>query len=1041
MWDNLNVLQVNREPARASFDLYASVDDALSRDRSRAYKLSLDGEWSLHFASDPSAVPEGFEASDFDASDWDLVPVPANLEMVGFGDPIYLNIAYPFDAFEERTEFPNVPFAGNSVGSYRRTFSVPRSWKGRHVFVHFAGVDAAFYLWVNGMRVGYSQDSRLPADFDLTPYLVEGENVLAVQVYRFCDGSWLEDQDMWNMSGIFREVYLWSAGDSHIRDFEVRAELDETFSVGSLGLSIDLQRLSVGDSVASVEATLLDDGGAAVVEVRSGDVELTACSQVSVSLAGEIERPRLWTAETPELYQLLLTLRDADGKVLEVIPQTVGFRRVELRDGILQVNGKRILIRGVNRHEHDPDTGHSIDEQQMIDDLVMLKQHNFNAVRTAHYPNDPRFYELASRYGVYVVDEANIETHGLWLGRGVQPGTLPEWELAHRERVERMVERDKNHPSIIGWSMGNEAGAGSTFDAISDWIHERDPSRVVFYEGAAFGASVEVGAHSDVNCPMYRSPEEVEAWLQQPRERPIVLIEYAHAMGNSTGNFDWYWDLFHTYPQGQGGFVWDWADQGIRLPVPGGSAGETYFGYGGDIGPSRSDRNFCMNGLVGSDRTVHPGLKTAKHNMQPIAAELGNFDRGTIRIENRFDHLRLGGQVNGRWEMRIDGVVEQSGLFAVPDIGPGETAELELGYEQPRGLLPGSEARLFVAFEQAVDMEWAAAGHEVAWADLHVLARSGGHPPIGGESDLSVREDGAAIEVEGPRLFVRFDKAGCDLTSYRLDGQELLQEPLRPHFWRAPTDNDRGAGLPGGPGFWRDVGERLDGRVFTVERRSESEVFVQIGCSIPELTPGGVVQSYLIRADGWISVSAQYRPNPLPGAAELPELARFGLRMAVTEEYDTIDWYGPGPEPTYSDRRLAPLGRYRGLVSEQPVPYSIPQESGGKVDVRSFALTAADGSGIVVRASSSEPLFLNVSPWSTEALEAASHAFELEADGLTHIHIDNVHRGVGGDNSWGAQPKNAYRVFSEETYTLRFWMRGVTPGEEAEELRWGVDSE
>jgi beta-galactosidase len=993
---------------------------------SRAYRLSLDGEWKLHFVPNADEAPEGFAEPGLDTSAWDTISVPSNLEMLGYGEPIYLNLAYPFDAFEERTEFPDVPVAGNSVGSYRRTFTLPDDWAGRHVFVHFAGVDSAFYLWLNGQPVGYSQGSRTPAEFDLTPLLIDGENTIAVRVYRFCDGSWLEDQDMWNMSGIFREVFLWSAADTHVRDFEVRAELDDSLSSGALSVWLDIQRLSVGDSVASVDATLFDSEGVTVLELNSGDVDLPACSQTTVGLDGTVGSPRLWSAETPELYELSLVLRDGRGRVVEALAQSVGFRRVEIRDGILRVNGKRILIRGVNRHEHDPDTGHAVAEQQMFDDLVLLKRHNFNAVRTAHYPNNPRFYELASRFGVYVVDEANIETHGLWLGRGVQPGTLPEWEEAHRERVERMLERDKNHPSIIGWSMGNEAGAGATFDRISDWIHERDPGRPVFYEGAAFGTFVDVGAHSDVNNPMYRTPEQVEEWLQEPRDRPIVLIEYAHAMGNSTGNFDWYWDLFHRYPQAQGGFIWDWADQGIRLPVPGGREGETFFGYGGDIGPSRSDRNFCMNGLVGSDRTPHPGLRTAKRNMQPVDGTLLDEESGRLRIENRFDHIGLVDNVDGRWELRVDGVLDQSGVLAVPDIGPGEAAEVEIGYSLT-DLRPGSEARLFVTFERTKEVFWAPAGHEVAWLDFEIDAKPA-TTLLGDDSGGSVVvRDGAQIEVEAGDVSIRIDKELCQMSSYEMDGRELFEQALRPHFWRAVTDNDRGAGFQQRSAVWRDLGDRLEVRSYEIETPSPSEAVVRAVCAAPDVATDVIVE-YRIFAGGEVAVHLDLAPQ----VDDLPELARFGVRLAVDGALDRLEWYGPGPDPTYSDRRLAPVGLNTGAVSEQAVPYSIPQESGAKVEVRYATLTDADGLGLLIVG---QPhVAINASPWSTETIDSAAHAFELEPDALTHLHVDEAQRGLGGDNSWGLQPKDPYRIFAVEL-SFSFWMQGVRSGADVDRLR------
>lgn len=1020
------MLAVNRQRMRASFDTFPDEASALSDDVERARRLSLNGAWRFHFADRPDSRPEGFAEIGFDDRDWGLIEVPSNVEMLGYGEPVYLNISYPFDALGPRVEFPDVPIEGNSVSSYRRRFTVPADWRSRHVFVHFAGVDSAFYVWVNGRPVGYSQDSRLPAEFDLTPFLVDGENTIAVQVFRFSDGSWLEDQDMWNMSGIFRDVYLWSAGDTQVRDFEVEADLDESLTVGSLALTVDLRQLGAGEGQVSLQAVLHDDAGRAVAALDSGAIELAACEEKTVAMAATIASPRLWSAEQPELYRLLLTLRDARGRVIEVIPQTVGFRRVEVRDGILTVNGRRILVRGVNRHEHDPDTGHVVDEAQMITDLTMLKQNNFNAVRTAHYPHQPRFYELASRFGMYVLDEANIETHGLWLGRGVQPATLPEWEDAHRERVGRMIERDKNHPSIIAWSMGNEAGAGRTFDVISDWIHTRDPSRPVFYEGAAFGIGMEVGAHSDVNCPMYRTPEEIERWLQGPRSRPLVLIEYAHAMGNSTGNFDWYWNLFHSHPEAQGGFIWDWADQGIRLPVPGGAAGETFFGYGGDVGPSRSDRNFCMNGIVASDRRPHPGLAIAKRNMQPVDVVLVDAAAGRVRIENRYDHSRLRETLAGRWEVRVDGADVASGNFDLPDIGPGETGEISIPYEMPE-LQPGSEARLFLSFTRASAAVALPVGHEVAWVDLLLGERAAEIRLGGGGEALGIEAGQSEWHIVGGHFSIRIDREWCRVNSYEFGGRELFAEPLRPHFWRAVTDNDRGAAVPGRSALWRNAGEQLRVVGFEIDETSADEVIVRTTCASTAIA-GEFSVAYHIHSGGEVEVELVFAP----AAVELPEMLRFGWRTALPAEFDWIEWYGPGPQPTYPDRKLEPVATYRGAVADQYVSYSIPQANSVKTDVRYAVVIDHGGAGLLVVG---EPFVLvDASPWSTEQIDAANHDFELPVPDRVHVHVDGAQRGVGGDNSWGLHPKEPYRVFAQSR-SFRFWLRGVAPADDVDGLR------
>ncbi len=627
LWNNIEVTEVNRERPRATLIPMASSEDEFDE-----YRLSLNGSWRFHFAESPDSRLDGFEAPDFDDSQWEEIPVPSNVELLGHGEPIYFNLHYPFDpSLESDFEFPEIPSEGNGVSSYRRSFDVPDRWQGRHVLIHFDGVDSAFYVWLNGERVGYSQDSRAGADFDLTPFLRDGVNVLAVQVYRWSDGTWLEKQDMWNMSGIFRDVYLWSSGPSQIRDIEFQAKLNETYTEAEVAVTLDLRRLVQSGAEVKVAAEL--DGSLIMDET----VTLESCGDTRVDLSGVVSQPALWTAETPNLHTLLVGIEDASGQK-DFFIQRVGFRDVAIRDGVLEVNGERVLIRGVNRHEHNPDTGHYVTEEQMVAEIKQLKQNNFNAVRPGHYPLSPRWYELADEYGLYMVDEANLESHGLWQELGLNLGRLPEWEPMHRERVERMVERDKNHPSVIIWSMGNEAGDGATFDVISNWLHERDPSRIVSYEGSAKGGPSIVADHSDIQCPMYWGASQVEDYVSEIQRRPIILIEYAHAMGNSSGNMKEFWDVFYAYEQAQGGFIWDWIDQGIRLPVPG-STTETFFGYGGDLGPSAPEaegfagiygNNFCMNGLLDSDRNAHPGLAAVKTVMQPV-------ERGRFRFRGRTD--------------------------------------------------------------------------------------------------------------------------------------------------------------------------------------------------------------------------------------------------------------------------------------------------------------------------------------------------------------------------------------------------------------------
>ena len=1022
LWNNFEVTSVNREPAHATF-----VPNDISEVEFEPHQVSLNGEWRFRFADDPSSRPEGFEGLEFDDSGWDTIEVPSNVEMLGYGEPIYFNHHYPFDpALESDFDFPVIPSAGNGVSSYRRTFEVPEDWERRHVFIHFDGVDSAFYLWVNGRRVGYSQDSRAGAEFDLTPFLVQGENLLAVQVYRWSDGTWLEKQDMWNLSGIFRDVYLWSSAPTQVRDLEFRAELSPTYDSAEVTVSVDLRRLV--SSAATV--TVLAEVAGARLDTKTVDVD--PCGEMRVELSGEVDAPALWTAETPNLHSLTVGIEHESGED-ELIVQRVGFRDVGIRDGVLEVNGKPIVVKGVNRHEHNPDTGHYVTEAQMIRDIELLKRHGFNAVRPGHYPLSPRWYELADEYGLYMVDEANLESHGLWQELGIELGRRPEWEPAHRERVERMVERDKNHPSIIIWSMGNEAGGGPTFDQISDWLHERDPSRVVSYEGSLKGGPGIVAAHSDIQCPMYWSAAQVEQYVSQPPARPIILIEYAHAMANSNGNMKEFWDVFYAYEQAQGGFIWDWMDQGIRLPVPGSST-DTFFGYGGDVGPAAPDaegftgiygNNFCMNGLVRSDQSPNPGLSVVKAVMQPVLVEAVNLAAGVVRVTNRYDHIDWGDELVGRYALTIDGAVVDEGALELPSLLPGESAELSVPIVE-MAVAPGAEPRLRLSFELAEEQRWADAGHEVAWADFPMPTAAPG-PPIdpSAAAALTVTDAESSVEVRGDGFAVVIDKTSGALASFEADDTELLAEPLRPDFWRAMTDNDLGNSFRSAAARWEGVGDELVARSVDVDSGNDKETVVSVEADADGINAVFTL-TYRVFATGEVGVELDFAP-----AAKLPELPRFGMRTALDGGFDRIQWYGPGPEPTYSDRLLLPVGLYEGAVAEQFVPYARAQESGNKAEARFIALTDGVGNGLL--AVGSPLLSANALLFSHEAIDAAKHPHEIEADGTVHLNLDRAQRGVAGDNSWGRPPLDEYRI-DAVAQRYEFWIQALRAGDDPAEL-------
>ncbi|HKJ68642.1 MAG TPA: glycoside hydrolase family 2 TIM barrel-domain containing protein, partial [bacterium] len=703
-WENPEMIGQNKlEPHTYSVS-YPDRAMALQgrRDASPFYQ-SLNGQWKFHWSPTPAERPVNFYQVAYDVRAWDEIRVPSNWELEGYGIPIYVNIQYPFGAGNP----PYIPHDNNPVGSYRRTFTIPASWAEQPVILHFDGVQSAFYVWVNGEKAGFSKGSRTPAEFDITPYLQDGENFLAVEVYRWSDGSYLEDQDMWRLSGIFRDVYLFSPRQATMWDFWVRTTLDEDYRDAEFRADVTIRNFA-GDSdfEGSVEAVLLDAQEHEIFQSVRNDVSVASNGRQEVTFSRNMDNPVKWSAEQPYLYTLLLTLRNTADEVVETIPQQVGFRSVEITGGHLLVNGEYVLLKGVNRHEHHPDYGHYIPTESMIQDIKLMKQHNINAVRTSHYPDTPEWYDLCDNYGLYLVDEANIESHGMGYNPDRTLANKPEWKKAHMDRTRSMVERDKNHPSVIIWSLGNEAGDGENFEATSAWIHDRDPSRPVQYERA------EQRPHTDIVCPMYASVERIIQYAESDPDRPLILCEYAHAMGNSVGNLSKYWNAMKQYPALQGGFIWDWVDQGLRKET---ENGQDFFAYGGDFGPPEipSDDNFCMNGLVAADRTPHPGLAEVKYQYQYVETQPVDLQAGEIRIRNTYDFIALD-FLQLFWEIRAEDQILREGTMRAPSLDPDESQIVSLPYELPVGE-PGKECLLTISYRLAERTLWAEAGHVVAY--------------------------------------------------------------------------------------------------------------------------------------------------------------------------------------------------------------------------------------------------------------------------------------------------------------------------------------
>jgi beta-galactosidase/beta-glucuronidase len=831
-WDNPQLLGRNKEAAHATLIPYATRQEALAGQRlTSPYCKLLNGQWHFHWSPNPGAVPLNFYQPTFAATGWESAAVPSNWEIQPgltekginkYDPPVYSNITYPFDI----SNLPAVPADDNPTGCYRMTFTVPEEWNGRQIFLTFDGVDSAFHLWVNGQAVGYSQDSRTPAEFNLTTYLQPGENLLAVRVYRWSAGSYLEDQDYWRLSGIYRDVYLWSTPTLHIRDFATETELAGDYRNAVLRVRATIHNY---DQTALqnylLEAQLFDAEQQPVTAPLTKAVEASPNGDSTVAVSTVLTTPRLWSDEQPYLYTLLLTLKDATGQVIEMESCKIGVRQVEIMNGQLCVNGKPLLIKGVNRHEHEPDTGHVISEENMLRDIKLMKQFNLNAVRTSHYPNQPRWYELCDEYGLYVLDETNIETHGIW----DRLAKDPIWEDNFVDRVRNMVERDKNHACIIGWSLGNESGYGPNHDAMAAWLREREPTRPVHYHPA------EQAPVTDILGPMYPPVAHIIALAEKPDNRPIIMCEYAHSMGNSTGNLKEYWDAIDQYPRLQGGFIWDWKDQGIRRFT---DDGTEWFAYGGDFGDKPNDAHFCFNGLVGPTAEPHPGLWEYKKILEPVRVSAVDLAAGLFRVSNHYrftdlSHLAIG------WRVEREGELLAAGALPALATAPGASETVVVPLPSLDAQAAG-EVWLTFSFSLKADTPWATAGHEIAWAQFQLAQGARLSPtPVAAPARLQVTESAATLTLRGERFVLSFDKVSGRMTDYRYDGKSRLVAGPRFQCWRAPTDNDDNTwGDQKMAIRWREMGldalqERVRGVVLqargeTVEITVESDYIGQL---------------------------------------------------------------------------------------------------------------------------------------------------------------------------------------------------------------------
>jgi beta-galactosidase len=1005
-WENPAVFRVNNEPAHASLMPYADLASAATFDRGKsALYQSLNGIWKFRYLKNPSETPVDFSAPDFRDASWDKIEVPGNWQLQGkYDPPVFTNIKHPF-----KVDPPRVPHDDNPTGLYRTTFKIPEKWKGNQIFLHFAGIQSAGKVYLNGKPVGYSEDAMTPAEYNITGLLKPGENTLAVQVMNWSDGSYLEDQDFWRLSGIYRDVFLYATPMQHIRDYQVITELDDRYADATLKVRLNLKNYAATASRnLSVKLSLTDATSNRVFEQKIDAGPIRGGKETVLNLDQAISGPLKWTAETPHLYKLYMELFDPSGNLMEVIGAKIGFREVEIRNGLLLFNGKPIKIKGTNRHEFDMIRGRALTRESMVRDIILMKRHNINAVRTCHYPNDPGWYSLCDEYGLYVMDEANIESHELWADRQFYIAEKAAWKAAMVDRGLSMAQRDKNHPCIFSWSMGNETGWGANFDAMYRAIKTLDPSRPIHYESKT-PAYANVLSRYDIISAMYPKLDDIVRLMNEDPSRPVIICEYAHTMGNSLGNFKEYWDLFYRYPRLQGGFNWDWVDQGLRSKD---DQGREYWNVVNSIDGANAN-----DGLINPDRIPQPELNEFKKTIQNIRVEDIDASRGELRIFNLF-FFRTLEDVKMRWELLRDGLAVQSGLIDQLKVGPMDSADLSVPVDK-KLLVPGSELYLNLSFLLEHDTPYAEKGFEIAKEQLEIVSPAG--PSVGPDSPPAQGklswEQGEKILIAGADFKLAFDANTGALCEYRYRGATLLSEPLMPCFWRVPTDNDEGGGESSFAHRWRVAGlDHYSVKVNAVhlnpQENGELELEVLSTLSFKEGRMN-LTAHYTVEPDGRVDIQLD-----LTLLDDFPPLARVGMQFAMPSAYGHITWYGRGPFENYQDRKgSAHVGLYSGSVVDQHFEFVMPQENGNKTDVRWIKVMDKAETGLKV---SGEPVLeVNVQDYSQRALNDAKTSHSLSRGEKTYIHVDLKQMGLGGDDSWSPRVHEEYQL-KDKNYRLKF---------------------
>ncbi|MCI5953987.1 MAG: DUF4981 domain-containing protein [Lachnospiraceae bacterium] len=1008
----------------AHSDHVCFADESEEREGKTSFRVSLSGLWKFSYAPNYDAALKGFEAEDYDCKSWTDIRVPAHIQMEGYDAPQYANVQYPWDGRDEVTP-GQIPEHFNPVASYVKYFEVPEEWKDSPVFISFQGVESALALWCNGSYVGYSEDTFTPSEFDLTPYIKEGENKLAAYVFKWSSSSWCEDQDFFCFSGIFRDVYLYTVPKVHIGDLRVQTLLNDSFDKAELVL--DLQATAEGRvkvELIKEERTFRFDK---VFQKNSGLVtgsrtiaDMDAALRTENHFVIPVERPLLWSAEEPNLYKLMIKVFCEEGQLQEVIPVQVGFRRFEMADGLMKLNGKRIVFKGVNRHEFSSRTGRVVNDAELWQDLVTMKQHNINAIRTCHYPNDSRIYRLCDMLGLYMIDECNLESHGSWepAERGVVPkesvvpGNRPEWNAMMLDRVNSMYQRDKNHPAILIWSCGNEAFGGKNIYDMSQFLRTHDNGRLIHYEGIFHDRSYP--DTSDMESQMYTKAEDIEKWLKKDRSKPFICCEYMHAMGNSCGAMHKYTELTDREPLYQGGFIWDYVDQSIYKKD---RYGNEFQAYGGDFDDRPCDYNFSGNGIVyGGDRMPSPKMQEVKYNYRNISVEVSEdkikiFNRNLFVDTSDFDCFV---------RVEKEGHLLEEKLL-MTDVEPGCSGEFPMPFMLPKGK---GEYTVTVSFRLKKDTAWAGAGHEIAFGQ-GVFTKTEeliADRKLAERKPLQVIHGTYNLGIRGEEFEALFSYGSCSLVSYRYGGKEMLKTAPMPNFWRAPIDNDCGNHMMQRYGQWKLASMYVSNYGIQgqnpVVKEEEDCVIVNCRYQLPTVPVSECELRYKVYGDGTIETTLV-----MDSVKELGDMPEFGVIMKMDADFDNLEWYGNGPEETYADRQKgAKLGIYHNKVSENMARYMVPQECGNKTGVRYAKVTDAKGRGLLF---AGKGMNFSALPYTPHEMENAAHANELPMVHYTVIRAALAQMGVGGDDSWGARVHDEYLLPKDKRLKFTFCFKGI----------------